>query len=113
MALDKETLEARFRHKEEKVRRFLGLFLAEIDGYQDNIVAAAGNGNMDDLRLHAHSLKGASANLSAMAINATSAKLEAMAKAEPSSDDVDAEVDRLQQQIVDFKATVSDWYGIS
>lgn len=66
--------------------KLLGRF---VDGYADlpdKVAAALADGNVDEARMHAHTLKGTAANLGAEALAATALTLEDALKAGQSAD---------------------------
>jgi signal transduction histidine kinase/CheY-like chemotaxis protein/HPt (histidine-containing phosphotransfer) domain-containing protein len=77
---DKAELLERLGGKHEMVARFLTMFAQNAAAYLEALRQAVVAGDTEQARIHAHSLKGAAANISARKIKETASAMEMMAK---------------------------------
>jgi CheY-like chemotaxis protein len=79
--VDWEFFNERFGDDEELVAELIEIYLEESPKQMQQVKDAIASGNMANLSLYAHSLKGASANMGAMEVRYVAADLEAKGKA--------------------------------
>lgn len=75
-----EELVARLGGNASLVPRFLGIFERNITGYLESLRRAIDSGDIEQVRLHAHAIKGTAANISAYRMKETAAAIEVMAR---------------------------------
>ncbi len=84
--VDWDFFNERFGDDQELVAELIVIYLEESPKQMNQIKEAIATGNMANLSLYAHSLKGASANMGAMEVRYAAAELEAKGKANDSSE---------------------------
>jgi HPt (histidine-containing phosphotransfer) domain-containing protein len=78
---DREELLERLGGNVEMLPRFLAMFEKNCVGYLEALRVAIEAGNDEQVRIQAHTIKGAAANISALKMKKTAAALEEMARA--------------------------------
>jgi len=89
-------------------RELLAMFLEDAEGQTHAIARLAGNGDFDELKKAAHTLKGSSANIGAVRLQETALGLE-RAAAQESGADVASLVGQLQSVFADTKKRYEDY----
>lgn len=97
----------------ELQRELINLFLVDTASRLANLPAAIEAGNIDHLRLQAHAVKGASANMGADRLQEACAKMESAALSgdahpfEKLYEEVDVEFDRVKEFCTRYLATIA------
>ena len=78
---DRQGLLERLGGEEAFLAKLVAMFTSAASGYLDALGDAVAQGDVDAIRLQAHSIKGAAANIGAGVLRAISAEMEAAAKA--------------------------------
>ena len=77
---DKAELLERLGGREDMLGRFIEMFTRNVAGYMEALVSAAERGDGEQVRIQAHTIKGAAGNISARLIWETAAVIEAHAR---------------------------------
>jgi CheY-like chemotaxis protein/HPt (histidine-containing phosphotransfer) domain-containing protein len=77
---DKNELLERLGGREELLERFITMFAENVSGYMDHLESALERGDVEQVRIQAHTIKGAAANISARQIRETASRIEAHAR---------------------------------
>jgi len=77
---DRVELLERLGGREDMLGRFLEMFSRNVAGYMEQLRAAAERGDIEQLRIQSHTIKGAAGNISARTVRETAAALEAHAR---------------------------------
>jgi signal transduction histidine kinase/CheY-like chemotaxis protein/HPt (histidine-containing phosphotransfer) domain-containing protein len=77
---DKNELLERLGGREELLGRFIKMFTENVSGYMDQLESALARGDAEQVRVQAHTIKGAAANISARQIRETASRIEAHAR---------------------------------
>jgi HPt (histidine-containing phosphotransfer) domain-containing protein len=77
---DKQELLERLGGREEILGRFIDMFIRNVAGYLKSLETAVTNQDVEQVRIQAHTIKGAAANISARQIRETAAAMEAHAR---------------------------------
>jgi two-component system, sensor histidine kinase and response regulator len=80
-AFDREDLLLRLGGAEEMLAHFINMFTTVTGGYLASLRAALADGNAKDVRIRAHTIKGAAANISAARVYRLASSLEELAAA--------------------------------
>jgi len=105
-ALDREDLMARCMGNLEFAERILGMFQERCGEDLAQLEAAAESGDVKQVALLAHRLKGASANVAAPGMQARAAEIEAAARQEALAE-IPASLNELKQEWSRFTSEVS------
>ncbi|HIJ95821.1 MAG TPA: response regulator [Desulfuromonadales bacterium] len=92
--------------REEMVARFVGMFLKNVAGYLELLAAAIAQNDGEQVRIQAHTIKGAAANISASRMRATAATLETRAR-EGQLDEAVALLSQLNEDHAAFQREIS------
>lgn len=92
---------------DEMVPRFLELFVKNTAVYLEALRQAVEAGSDEQLRMQAHTIKGAAANIAAHRILETASALEIMGR-DGEKDGVQALVDQLEAEFAEFKSYCTD-----
>ena len=103
---DRAALLERLGGREEMLEVFFDMFTRNVAGYLELLVAAVLQGNAEQLRIQAHTIKGAAGNISALQVWKTAAAIEAHAR-EGHLDEATALVQQLKDEITAFQHEVS------
>jgi CheY-like chemotaxis protein/HPt (histidine-containing phosphotransfer) domain-containing protein len=103
---NKDELLERLGGREEMFRRFLDMFHKNVAGYMDLLSAAIDLNDHEQVRIHAHSIKGAAANISAGQIRETAATIESQAM-EGTIDEASSLFTQLKEDIAVFQNETS------
>jgi signal transduction histidine kinase/CheY-like chemotaxis protein/HPt (histidine-containing phosphotransfer) domain-containing protein len=76
----RDELLERLGGREDMIARFIEMFLKNVTGYMDSLQAAVEQNEGEQMRIMAHTIKGAAGNISAKCIRETAASLEALAR---------------------------------
>ena len=104
--LDKEDLLNRFLGDEDLAKDILKEYMDDAKNLIAALKEALNNGDAAFVRNHAHSLKGASANVSAIAMQKTAKQIE-IAAANGNLEQVSAAILRLDENLVELKKLIS------
>ena len=85
LIVDWDFINERFGDYPDLIQELITIYLEESPKQMEQIRQAAQTGNMANLSLYAHSLKGASANMGAMELRYAAGELEAKGKAQDNS----------------------------
>ena len=77
---DRDELLERLGGREEMLGRFIGMFNENVTCYLELLTKAIENGDTEQVRIQAHTIKGASANISARRVRHTSSIIEQHAR---------------------------------
>jgi signal transduction histidine kinase/DNA-binding response OmpR family regulator/HPt (histidine-containing phosphotransfer) domain-containing protein len=102
---DRAELLERLGGREEMLGRFLEMFTRNVASYMEQLRAAAERGDAEQLRIQAHTIKGAAGNISARMVRETAAALEAHAR-EGKVDEAVAMIDQLADDLKAFQAAI-------
>jgi len=102
-AFDRNELLERLGGREEMLGRFIDMFNNNVSGYLDLLGAAIESGNIEQVRIQAHTIKGAAANISARRIRETASAMELHAR-EGQLDEAARLLQKLTDDFGDFKA---------
>jgi CheY-like chemotaxis protein/HPt (histidine-containing phosphotransfer) domain-containing protein len=80
LVFDRGALLERIGGREEMVTRLLGLFCRNMIGYLAELSRAVSTGDREQVRIQAHAIKGAAANIAALKVNSRAPALEAAAR---------------------------------
>ena len=103
---DRESLNNRLGNDEELISEIIGIFLEDLPAQIGNIEKALEERNSELVTRHAHTIKGASSNIGAMALSATALKIE-MAGNDGDPESARAYLDDLKSQMEKFKDSIS------
>ncbi len=102
---DRDSMLARMGGDEEFVKEVIGIFLLDAPRQIDSLKASIEKKDLEGLRAHAHTLKGASANVDALTMRAICLKLESDAR-RGTSDDAEALMECLVNEFEKFRKLV-------
>jgi CheY-like chemotaxis protein/nitrogen-specific signal transduction histidine kinase/HPt (histidine-containing phosphotransfer) domain-containing protein len=100
---DRKELLERLGGREEMLGRFIDMFNNNVGGYLDLLAAAIESGNIEQVRIQAHTIKGAAANISARRIRETASAMELHAR-EGQLDEAAGLLQKLKDDFGDFTA---------
>ena len=103
---DRQELLERLGGHEEMVDQFLSMFVRNVTGFMEALQIAIDQNNLEQIRIQAHTIKGAAGNISAGQIRKTAAEIEADAR-EGHSDRVSTLFPQLVVEFTVFKTLVS------
>jgi HPt (histidine-containing phosphotransfer) domain-containing protein len=89
--------------------RFIDMFVKNVAGYLEALRQAMDTGDGEQVRVQAHTIKGASANISALKMKATASVLESAAR-ERESDGWGKLFERLESEFEEFKEMTRQKY---
>jgi HPt (histidine-containing phosphotransfer) domain-containing protein len=92
--------------REEMVGRFIDMFTRNVAGYMETLLSATHGGDGDQIRIQAHTIKGAAGNISARRVRETAAAIETLAR-EGRLDEVFAQVQQLKKDLEEFQREVT------
>ncbi len=92
--------------REEMLGRFIGMFSRNVAGYMELLQSAAARGDTEQIRIQAHTIKGAAGNISACVVRETATALEALAR-EGRLDEAVAMIGQLTDDLQAFYAEIS------
>ena len=98
---DRAELLERLGGREEMLGRFIGMFTRNVAGYMEALVSAAERNDGEQLRIQAHTIKGAAGNISASRMRETAAAMEAHAR-EGRFDDATGLIPQLKDELHAF-----------
>ncbi len=101
-----EELLERLGGHEEMLTQFLGMFIRNVSGFMEALQSAIGRGDLEQIRVQAHTIKGAAGNISAGKIRKTAAEIEADAR-EGRLDRTGILFPQLAEEFAAFKSLVS------
>ncbi|HIJ94322.1 MAG TPA: response regulator [Desulfuromonadales bacterium] len=102
---DRAELLERLGGRDDMMGRFLEMFSRNVAGYMEQLRSAAERGDTEQLRIQAHTIKGAAGNISARVVRETAAALETLAR-EGKVDEAVAMIDRLAGDLKAFDAAL-------
>jgi signal transduction histidine kinase/CheY-like chemotaxis protein/HPt (histidine-containing phosphotransfer) domain-containing protein len=102
---DRAELLERLGGRDDMLGRFLEMFSRNVAGYMEQLRSAAERGDAEQLRIQAHTIKGAAGNISARVVRETAAALEALAR-EGKVDEAVAMIDQLADDLKAFDAAL-------
>ncbi|MFZ4855310.1 MAG: response regulator [Desulfuromonadaceae bacterium] len=76
----RDELLERLGGREDMIARFIGMFIGNVKGYMESLQTAVEQNERDQMRILAHTIKGAAGNISAKCIRETAASMEALAR---------------------------------
>ncbi len=103
---DREGLLARLGGNEALFPMFFGMFFANVVGYLEQLLLAASCNDGEQLRIQAHTIKGAAGNISALRVHITAAAIEAHAK-EGRLEEACGLIQQLKDEINEFQEEIS------
>lgn len=106
-AWDKEAALKRLRGKTELLEKLINSFEKSFDGYIEQMTQALESGEIKNVHLAAHTIKGSSSNIGALTIQALGAEIESRAK-QNNTENLESFIDDLQQAGKDFFALVKE-----
>jgi signal transduction histidine kinase/CheY-like chemotaxis protein/HPt (histidine-containing phosphotransfer) domain-containing protein len=77
---DRDELLERLGGREEMLGRFIDMFSRNVAGYLEKLITAVEQGDSEQLRIQAHTIKGAAGNISARRVRETAAAIEMHAR---------------------------------
>jgi signal transduction histidine kinase/DNA-binding response OmpR family regulator len=77
---DRQELLERLGGREEMLGRFIDMFSRNVAGYMEQLAAAVEQGDSEQVRIQAHTIKGAAANIAARRVRETAATMETHAR---------------------------------
>ena len=107
LVFDKKGLLVRLGGKDDMLQRFLILFEKNVSGYLEALRLAVEGGNVEQIRLQAHSIKGASANISAHKMVESASYLEMMAR-DGGCEELSERVTQLEAEFVEFNRVAQE-----
>jgi CheY-like chemotaxis protein/HPt (histidine-containing phosphotransfer) domain-containing protein len=102
---DRAELIERLGGREEMLGRFLEMFTRNVAGYMEALLSAAERGDGEQLRIQAHTIKGAAGNISARRMRETAATMEAHAR-EGRFDDATGLIPQLKEDLQKFERNI-------
>ncbi len=99
---DKAELLERLGGREDMLGRFIEMFTRNVAGYMEALVSAAERGDGDQVRIQAHTIKGAAGNISACQIMKKAAAIETHAR-EGRLNDATGLISQLQDDLLAFQ----------
>ena len=76
----RDELLERLGGREDMIARFTGMFIGNVTGYMASLLTAIEQNDAEQMRILAHTIKGAAGNISAKRIRETAASMEALAR---------------------------------
>jgi HPt (histidine-containing phosphotransfer) domain-containing protein len=104
-AFDRREMLERLGGREELLGRFIDMFTRNVSGYVDKLQTALEQGDCEQVRLQAHTIKGAAANISARRLRKSAIIMENFA-CEGRLDDAVALLPRLKNDFAAFQHEV-------
>jgi len=92
--------------REELLGRFTDMFTGNVAGYMESLVSAIESGDRDQVRIQAHTIKGAAANIAARRVRETATAMEAHAR-EGRFAEASGLLQRLKDEIDEFNSETS------
>lgn len=102
---DQDELLQRLGGRKELLQRFVGIFRKNADGYIASMQESLQKSDTEQVRFHAHAIKGAAANIGASRMNRLSAIIEEIAK-QGSLEGVETLVAQLVDEFAEFNRVV-------
>jgi two-component system, sensor histidine kinase and response regulator len=102
LVFDRNTLLERLGGKKEMLKVFLDMFDKNITGYLALLQAAFEQGDVEQVRIQAHTIKGAAGNISAIRVSKTAAAMETLAREDQLTEATDL-FQRLKDEIAAFQ----------
>ncbi len=99
---DRASLLERLGGREEMIERFIAMFTRNVAAFQESLLSAVENRDGEQIRIQAHSIRGAAGNISARRVWRTASDIEAHAR-EGRLDEVAGLVLQLNNEIENFK----------
>jgi HPt (histidine-containing phosphotransfer) domain-containing protein len=103
---DRDELLERLGGREEMLGRFIDMFNRNVAGYMEALIKAVEQGDGEQVRIQAHTIKGAAANISARRVRETATAMETHAR-EGRIDDAAALMQQLKDDVEKFQHEVS------
>ena len=110
VAFDRSALLQRIMNDEEILTHILKSFATNISGMQEKLHGAIAAGDVAEIRLQAHSIKGAAANISALAVFQVAEAMEQAARKEE-LDEMEVFVSLLDERVAIFLEAISTEIG--
>ena len=104
---DRAELLERLGGREDMLGRFIGMFSRNVVGYMEALLSAAESGDVEQLRIQAHTIKGAAGNISARQMRETALAMEAHAR-EGRLDDATGLIPQLKNDLQAFEHIISE-----
>jgi HPt (histidine-containing phosphotransfer) domain-containing protein len=101
----KELLE-RLGGREEMLKRFTDMFIVNVTGYMEALATAINQDDHDQVRIQAHTIKGAAANISARRVWETASGMESFAR-EGRLKEAGSLMQRLRDEMESFRNEVA------
>jgi CheY-like chemotaxis protein/HPt (histidine-containing phosphotransfer) domain-containing protein len=98
----RDELLERLGGREDMLARFIGMFSDNMVGYMDQLTAAIKRSDTEQVRIQAHTIKGAAANISARQVRETASTMEMHAR-EGRLDEVAGLLQKLQNELQAFQ----------
>ncbi len=108
---DKDSLLRRVGGRETLFIKILKTFLGNVPVQIENLELALSKRSQDDLHLCAHTLKGSSANVEALALRDVAFEMEVAAK-DGRIDDIAEMVDVVRDEFADFRDLIVEQYDL-
>ncbi|MFZ4857442.1 MAG: response regulator [Desulfuromonadaceae bacterium] len=103
---DRAELLERIGGREEMMGRFFEMFTRNVTGYMEALLSAAERADGEQLRIQAHTIKGAAGNISARRVRETAAAIEACAR-EARLDDATGLIPQLKDDLRAFEREIA------
>ena len=92
--------------REELLGKFIGMFTRNVSSYMEALMSAAEQGDCEEVRIQAHTIKGAAGNISARRLRETAFSIEINAR-EGRLDDATALIPKLKEDMAAFEREVA------
>ena len=108
LSFNKEELLGRLGGHEDMLGIFINMFIRNVSGYLEELCTAMDTDNIEQVRVMAHTIKGAAANIAATRINETAKVLEQIVR-EGQKDDWRSNLKQLNDDFAEFKVCVGEY----
>jgi signal transduction histidine kinase/CheY-like chemotaxis protein len=102
---DRVELLERLSGRSEMIEQFKNMFVKNVTGYMMALEQAVTDRDYEQIRVQAHSIKGAAGNLSACRIRETASKMERLVQ-ECKADEVESTLEQLKVDFMEFKVEI-------
>ena len=92
--------------REELLGKFIGMFTRNVSSYMEALMSAAEQGDGEQVRIQAHTIKGAAGNISASRMRETAISIEISAR-EGRLDDATGLIPKLKEDMAAFEREVA------
>ncbi len=102
----RDELLERLGGREDMIARFTGMFIGNVTGYMMSLLTTIEQNDAEQMRILAHTIKGAAGNISAKRIRETAASMEALAR-EGDLGDAAVLFQQLKNDVISFQNEIS------